>query len=138
MAFHESGHVIATLVNSGRIDKVVLHPFQFSQTIATGSHRPLVDVWMGPAAGTALPFFLYLMILRVFPAVRYYFGYLAGFCAVANGVYIGVSWAAAGHGDAHELLRLGVSRVYLVAAGFLLVAIGLYVWHRELRHYRQG
>lgn len=136
MAFHESGHVMSAWLNGGRVVHVDLHPLHFSQTVAVGSCHPLVDVWMGPVAGTVLPLLIYLAGRRRWPAAGYALGYLAGFCAAANGLYIGISWVYPGHGDAHEMIRLGTPKAVLAAWGAAAAAGGLFIWHRELARCR--
>jgi hypothetical protein len=140
MAFHEAGHVVSTVINGGDIEQVVLHPFKFSQTVSTASSNPLMDVWMGPIFGIALPYAIYAIALKAAPIsrIRYMLGYLAGFCAVANGVYIGISWIYPGHADAHELLSLGTPTGALLGFGLAAVAAGLCTWHRALDAYRRS
>ena len=99
-----------------------------------------MDVWMGPLLGTALPYLIYAVFSAAAPrsSLRYFFSYLAGFCAIANGVYIGVSWMYPGHADAHEMLSLGTPIGALWGFGLAAVAAGLYTWHRALADYRRS
>jgi hypothetical protein len=53
----------------------------------------------------------------------------AGFCLIANGVYLGVGWID-NAGDAGDLLRRGTPVWVLVGFGLLASGGGLYLWHR--------
>ena len=54
--------------------------------------------------------------------------FLAGFCLVANGAYIGFG-SFEGIGDAGELLRLGCLPSMLWGFGLLTIPTGFWVWH---------
>lgn len=55
--------------------------------------------------------------------------FVAGFCLIANGAYIGVG-AFDPVGDAKELVALGVSRWVLFGYGVVALGAGLWIWHR--------
>ena len=56
-------------------------------------------------------------------------GFLAGFCLIANGAYIGVGvWDAVG--DCREMLQTGTPQWVMIAFGIVAVLCGLAVWHR--------
>ena len=54
--------------------------------------------------------------------------FLAGFCLIANGAYIGFG-SFEGIGDAGKLLRLGSSPPLLWGFGLLTIPTGFWVWH---------
>src|SRR5262245_57017457 len=84
---HELGHVIGAGLTGGRVARVVLHPLTISRTDLADNPHPLLVVWAGPVLGALLPLLLWAAVARLPGAflVRFF----AGFCLVANGVYIG-------------------------------------------------
>lgn len=127
-AVHELGHVLGAVATGGEVTKVVLHPWTFSRTDVSPNPHPLLVVWAGPIVGAALPVLALLgaRMLRL-PGVAL-LRFLAGFCLVANGVYIGIG-AIDGLADAGDMLRHGSARWQLVLFGVLTVAPGLRLWH---------
>jgi hypothetical protein len=128
MIVHELGHVIAAWASGEKITKVVLHPLAISRTDTTHDHHPQLVVWGGPIGGVAIPLALLAIALVACRRLRYLFQFFAGFCLVANGVYIGLGWPWL-VGDAGDLLRFGASRVALVLFGLLTVPAGFYLWN---------
>jgi hypothetical protein len=53
----------------------------------------------------------------------------AGWCLIANGVYMAVGWIYRA-GDAGELVRLRTPIPVLIAFGIVSAAAGLFLWHR--------
>ena len=126
MAVHELGHVLGCLFTGATIEAVILWPWTISQTVRSGSAAPLVDTWSGPIVGAVLPVLIWLAFRR-WRHVSWIGGW-AGFCLVANGVYLGVGWIDA-VGDAGDLLHLGMPTWVLGVVGGLGLAAGLWVWH---------
>ncbi|MBN1916499.1 MAG: hypothetical protein JW889_01215 [Verrucomicrobia bacterium] len=129
MVFNELGHIVSVAINGGTIERVVLWPWMFSQTIRSGSRHEILDIWAGPVFGIAIPLVLSVVAERIarrpIGCVRFF----AGFCLVANGVYIGAG-AIAHIGDAGELLDLGFPVWPIVLFGAACIAGGLFVWHK--------
>jgi hypothetical protein len=65
------------------------------------------------------------------------FRFFAGFCLVANGVYIGAGSFAA-IGDAGDMLRYGSSLWQLWLFGLVTVPAGMALWHGQGRHFGLG
>lgn len=137
MVVHELGHVLGCLASGARIEAVVLWPWRISQTVRSDSSTPLVDTWAGPVLGALLP-------LAVYGLVRWrghrgrgreMTGFFAGFCLIANGLYLGLGWMDRA-GDAGDLLRLGAPVGALIGFGVAAVSGGLWVWNGEL--FRDG
>ena len=63
--------------------------------------------------------------------------FFAGFCLVANGVYLSVG-SFEGLGDAGDLLRHGAPRWALLAFGLACVPCGLFLWHGLGPHFGLG
>jgi hypothetical protein len=109
-AVHELGHCVGAWLTGGRIERVVLHPLTISRTDLADNPHPLIVAWGGPVFGVVAPLVLWGVRVAIFKFGSMDFGFLlrffAGFCLLANGLYIGVgSW---GHiGDCGELLHHG-------------------------------
>src|SRR4051812_23944774 len=125
---HEAGHVLAAWAGGEEVHRVVLHPLAISRTDTSHQRHPLLIIWGGPALGVLLPLaalgLTRLLLLRWSYLVRFF----AGFCLVANGVYLGVG-SFEGVGDAGDLLRSGAPRWALIAFGLACVPCGLFLWH---------
>jgi hypothetical protein len=124
MAVHEGGHVVATVLLGGVVEHVILHPLAISQTVRSGSWSPLADCWAGPLVGTALPVAAWLAARRWRPGTAAELRLFAGFCLLANGVYLGFGWIGR-IGDAGEILDDGGSRWSLILFGLVAVGSGL-------------
>jgi len=62
---------------------------------------------------------------------RYLFRFFAGFCSVANGVYIGTGWLVNDEADPWVMTENGSPVWLLVLFGVFTVPLGLYLWHRQ-------
>jgi len=136
-AVHELGHVLGAAVSGGRVARVVLHPLTISRTDLADNPQPLVVAWAGPLGGTLLPLGLWLLSATLRLPGTFVFRFFAGFCLIANGVYLSAG-AVAGIGDAGDLLRHGVPGWCLGLFGALTVPAGLWLWHRQGRHFGLG
>jgi len=128
-AVHELGHVLGAATTGGTVTKVVLHPFTISRTDVHPNPHALIEVWAGPIVGVVLPLIAYLLAKALRSPGVFLFSFFAGFCLVANGVYIGAAWLTDGGADAGDLLRLGATHWQLVLFGLLTVPLGLFLWH---------
>src|SRR5690606_19206569 len=105
---HEAGHVLGAWATGGTVTAVVLHPLTISRTDVESSQSPLAVVWAGPLVGTGLPLIGSFAAAGVEARSSYLWRFFAGFCLVANGVYIG-SGVLLPVGDAADLVRLGAT-----------------------------
>ena len=120
-AVHELGHCIGAWLTGGRVAGVYLHPLSISSTILSYNPHPLAVVWAGPLLGALLPVAVYLLTKIVHAPGLYLFRFFAGFCMVANGIYIG----GGSFGrvlDARDMMRLGSPQWLLILFG--IVATG--------------
>jgi hypothetical protein len=127
-AVHELGHVIGAWTTGGRVARVVLHPLTISRTDLAENPRPLVVVWAGPIGGVALP----LLMWRIAAVVRmrgaFVLRFFAGFCLIANGLYIaGGSFDRVG--DCGEMLRHGSPVWLLWLFGIVTAPTGFWIWN---------
>jgi hypothetical protein len=129
MLVHEAGHVVGALISRGHVERVVWHPLALSRTDVQPNPSPLVVVWGGPLFGCVLPLLLLLVVESLRSRIAYLLEFFAGFCLIANGLYIGIG-VFDPVGDAHDMLRLGTSRWVLAAFGTVAATCGLGLWKR--------
>ena len=136
-AVHEFGHVVGAGLSKAEVIKVALHPCIISRTDLGHNPHPSVVVWAGPIIGSVLPLLAFLVatVCR-FPGV-YLFRFFAGFCLIANGVYLAFG-PADGAADTGVMMQHGSPRWTMVLFGILTAPFGLYLWHRQGRHFGLG
>lgn len=136
-AVHEAGHVLGAWASGGRVDKVVLHPLVLSRTDLKHNPHPLFVVWAGPIVGSVIPLATFLgaaaFKFRVTPFLRFF----AGFCLIANGVYIGLGGFSE-MADAGDMLHKGSSLWQLLLFGVIAFPLGLYLWNGLGQHFGMG
>lgn len=119
-AVHELGHALNARWSGGTVVRVVLHPLEISRTDVNPNPHPQFVAWGGPVWGCLIPFVAtsVLATLRVIDAgVGQFF---AGFCLLANGVYIGLG-VIHPVGDAEDLLRHGAPLWSLALFGVIAI-----------------
>ena len=129
-AVHEFGHVIGAWATGAKITKVALHPCIISRTDLGYNIQPLVVVWAGPIIGSILPLLAFLVAKACRSRGVYLFRFFAGFCLIANGVYIAFA-PAEGGADTAVMMLHGSPRWVMVLFGLLTAPLGLYLWHRQ-------
>ena len=128
MAVHEAGHVLAAWLSGGTVAKVVLHPLTISRTDLAENPMPLLVVWGGPMFGVGAPLTLWALSQWARLPIAYLLRFFAGFCAIANGAYLGVG-SFDRVGDAGDLLRHGALAWHLWLFGGIFVPAGILLWH---------
>jgi hypothetical protein len=137
-AVHEMGHVFVARLTGGEVLKVALHPLIVSRTDLGENPHPLAVVWGGPIVGSIFPLLLFALASASRLPGLYMFRFFAGFCLVANGVYIGIGWALADGADPSVMTENGSPRWLLVLFGLLATPLGLFLWHRQGTHFGLG
>jgi hypothetical protein len=127
-AVHELGHVLGAVATGGQVVHVALHPCSISRTDVYPNPHPLAVVWAGPLAGVLFPLAAWLLARATRVPGDYLFRFFAGFCLVANGVYIGLA-ALIGVADAGDMLRHGSPLWQPLAYGLLTAPLGFWLWH---------
>ncbi|MCC6969309.1 MAG: hypothetical protein IT434_03735 [Phycisphaerales bacterium] len=132
MLVHECGHVIAAWSTGSHVEAVRVPWLGFSQTIVPTTDWPRVVAASGAALGSALPFLAWLTI-RCMPRIRRGTAcaiarYFAGFCLLANGVYVGCA-VLLPVGDTEDLVRMGVPAWTLTVIGWPIAAAGVAMWN---------
>lgn len=128
MTVHEAGHVLHAWLSGGTVSAVQVPLVGFSMTEFSTNPHPHFVAWGGPVWGSLLP----LMGWVVFRTMRWSAGsvaqFFAGFCLIANGVYLGIGWVTQA-GDAGDIVHHGTPIAVLVGFGLLATGTGLYLWH---------
>ncbi|HTQ37926.1 MAG TPA: hypothetical protein VMJ32_02800 [Pirellulales bacterium] len=124
---HELGHMAAAWMSGGRVTNVILDPFSISRTDVEPNPHPLVVVWGGPIVGALLPMGVWTIFKTLWRSSGF-LKFLAGFCLIANGAYIGAG-SIQRIGDCGEMLRHGSPIWLLWLFGLFCVAAGLWVWN---------
>jgi hypothetical protein len=127
---HELGHVLGALSTGGRVAKVVLHPLTISRTDVAHNPRPLLVVWAGPIIGIAIPQIAWAAAAAVKMPGAFVLRFFAGFCLIANGLYIGLG-SFGRVGDCGEMLRHGSPVWLLWLFGIATVPLGFMLWNGQ-------
>ncbi len=129
LAAHEAGHALGALLTGGAVKVVVLHPLMISGTVLSRNPHPLLVTWAGPVLGVLLPLAAFGVAAALRMPGAYLLRFFAGFCALANGVYLGVGSVERVY-DADDLLRQGSPAWHLWLFAAVTIPLGLVLWHR--------
>ena len=137
MVVHEFGHALTAWITGGAVALMILHPMQISWTSFTRNPHPQLVAWGGAVWGVLLPP-LFLMAARVLRSPGLcLFRFFAGFCLIANGLYLVVDSFDRG-GDGGTLIRSGAAQWELLLFGACTVPIGFWLWHGLGPHFGLG
>jgi hypothetical protein len=136
-AVHELGHCLGAWATGGTVERVVLHPLAISRTDVAPNSQPLVVVWAGPVAGVVLPLLIWRVVAIAHGPLAWLPRFFAGFCLLANGIYIGVG-SLEGIGDAGDMLRDGSPIWTLWLFGLATAPAGLALWNCLGPHFGFG
>ena len=125
---HELGHVLGAWSTGGRVLRVVLHPLTISRTDLAENPRPLIVVWAGPIGGVLMPVAFWGLATALRLRGVFVLRFFAGFCLIANGLYIGAG-SFDRVGDAGDMLRHGSPIWLLWLFGLVAAPVGLGMWH---------
>lgn len=129
-AVHEAGHLLGAWLTGGRVERVVLHPLTISRTDLAANPNPLVVVWAGPVFGIAAPLLVWVIAAAIRLPGAFLLRFFAGFCLLANGLYIGIG-SFDRVGDCGVMLRHGSAMWQLWLFGVLTAPLGLFLWHGQ-------
>jgi hypothetical protein len=133
-AVHELGHVLAAQLTGARVSNVALHPLGLSRTDVAENPRPLAVAWAGPIVGATAPLAAWGLAFVCRSTIAFLLRFFAGFCLVANGLYIGLG-SFGRMGDCGEILRHGAAPWQLWLFGLVTVPAGFALWHGQDRHF---
>lgn len=128
MAAHEFGHVLGAWITGGRVERVVLEFFAFSRTDVSANPHLLIVVWAGPIVGVLVPLLAWAINRVIRRSSDLIARFWAGFCLLANGLYIGAG-AFGDIGDAGDMLAAGSPMWALLAFGLVAAGSGLALWN---------
>ncbi|MBI1175926.1 hypothetical protein GC207_00645 [bacterium] len=134
---HESGHVMAARFTGGPVAKVVLHPFALSRTDVSPNPHPGFVVWAGVTFGSLFPLLLWIFTRPFFVLMPHLFRFFAGFCSVANGVYL-IGGTLMSGADPGDMIKNGASPILIIFLGILGMAGGMFLWHRQGKYFGIG
>lgn len=137
MVVHEFGHALTAWLTGGSVALVILHPLQISWTTFARNPHPQLVAWGGPFWGALLPVFLLIGAQQVRSPGLYLFRFFAGFCLIANGLYLLVDSLGRG-GDGGTLIRCGASQWELLVFGLVTTPVGFWFWHGLGQHFGLG
>lgn len=127
MLTHECGHCIHAVLSNGQVTNVSVPLVGFSETTIDPNPSPRFVAYGGAVWGVVIPSLL-LLIWKLIGRPPKLVWYFAGFCLIANGLYLAAG-AMLRVGDARDLLRLGAPKLLLVVSGCVLTIAGLWLWH---------
>jgi len=134
---HELGHVFGAWMTKAEVKEVVLYPLIISRTDLGHNPHPSVVVWAGPFVGATLPLFVFIVAKFLGSPGIYLFRFFAGFCLIANGVYVACG-PADGFLDTGIMADHGTPYWLMILFGFLTAPLGLYLWHNQAEHFGFG
>jgi hypothetical protein len=138
MVVHEFGHVLLAWWSGGVVARVVLSPLEFSRTELQINPHPLAVAWGGALVGVSLP----LLVSGLGRLLRwpgwYILQFFAGFCLIANGIYLAVVSFIPNAADPADLMREGSPQWLLVLFGMLAFSMGLLLWNGLGPHFGLG
>jgi hypothetical protein len=129
-AVHELGHVLGAWATGAHVTQVVLTPTTISRTDVTNNTSLLIVAWAGPVIGVGLPMVIWSLAHAAGLLGAFVLRFFAGFCFLANGLYIGLG-SFGRVGDCGEMLRHGSSLWQLWLFGAVTAPLGLALWHRQ-------
>lgn len=136
-AVHELGHVLAAWMTGGEVTRVALHPLSISRTDVAHNAWPRTVVWAGPIVGALLPLAVWSAFARLRWPGRYVLRFFAGFCLIANGLYIGLG-SFQNVGDCGTMLQNGAKMWQLWFFGIVTVPAGFLLWNGQGKHFGIG
>ena len=136
-AVHELGHVVIAWPTGGSVERVVLHPLAISRTDVDPNPHPLAVAWGGPIIGVLLPIAMWGVATRLLHNYAWLVKFLAGFCLLANGLYVGVG-SFQKIGDAGDIQQHGSPIWLLWLFGLVTVPTGLALWNGLGKHFGIG
>lgn len=136
-AVHEFGHCVGAWMTGGIVERVELKPWSISQTVVSHNSKPLTVVWAGPMIGVVLPITIWIGAAFAKWSFAFVLRFFAGFCLVANGLYLGVG-SFFEIGDCGDMLKYGSGVWLLWLFGLVTVPLGFWLWHRQGKYFGMG
>ncbi len=130
LALHECGHVFNGWLAGAQLDRVDFPLWRFSRTDFAFNPHPLFVAWGGGLWGCLIPLAIWWAAKFLTPRYAYLAAWLAGFCLIANGGYLGGGAILAGGADDAGVIRQNGGPAWLlVAFGMVAITSGLFAWN---------
>jgi len=123
---HETGHIIGGNCGGGTMIDADIRPWHLPYSIFDPDPHPLITLWSGLLLGVTFPLLLAIV------GRRHELWFVAGFCMLANGLYIGTGWVAGDrYLDTTRLLDHGCSPILIALYCLLTIGFGYASFRRE-------
>lgn len=134
IAFHETGHVVAYLIDGGKVSEFVLNPFSWSWAEARNLNNLIFTLWSGVTFGQVLALIPLFCILKIKSKPFVFLAKLLAACAfLINGLYL-TAGSILNFGDGGSLVGLGISSSLLITIGIIYFFISFFFWSDLQRH----
>jgi hypothetical protein len=123
---HEIGHVVGGWLSGATLVDLELMPWQLPYSLHQPDPNPLVTLWSGPLLGILIPLGIATLLRRQFA------DFIANFCLLANGTYIGVAWLSSDRFlDTNRLLDAGASPISIALYCAVTIGFGYHRFRRD-------
>ncbi|MEZ6122951.1 MAG: hypothetical protein R3C49_07220 [Planctomycetaceae bacterium] len=123
---HECGHLLCGWCCGGTLKAADLRPWHLPFSIFDPDPHPLMTAWGGPILGVLIP-------VLMAAAIRHRIATLiAGFCVLANGLYLATAWLTGDrYLDTAQLLLHGASPVSIAVFCVITITTGYLGFRRS-------
>jgi len=124
---HEAGHLLGGYLSGATLREFELRPWKLPYSLHNPNPHPLITLWAGPVLGVVGP----LLVLAIWSTAVTRL--IAGFCLLANGVYLAVGGLTGDRFlDTAQLLEAGASPLAIGLYCLITCGGGYLVFRREL------
>ena len=123
---HELGHIVGGYFSGGRLQSADLLPWHLPYSIFDPDPFPLITLWSGLLMGVLAPLAIAVIVHR--PSMWF----IANFCMLANGAYIGLGWFSKDRFlDTPQLLAHGSHAGWIAVYCMLTIGLGYIGFRRS-------
>ena len=123
---HELGHIVGGGFCGGKLKDFDLFPWHLPYSIFEPDPLPLITLWCGPLLGIVFPVAIASLVRRD------WMWFIADFCIVANGFYIGTAWFSNDrYLDTPKLLEHGASPFGILLYVSVTIGLGYFRFRRS-------
>jgi hypothetical protein len=123
---HEMGHIIGGICCGGSLKSADLLPWHLPYSFFDPDPFPLVTLWAGLIIGAMAPVAVAMIIQRE------WMWFIANFCVLANGAYIGTAWfSGERYLDTPKMFEHGASPIAIGVYCSLTIGFGYFGFRRS-------